>query len=80
MEISGHTDDTGSTEYNQKLSEQRAQAVVGFLVEKGIGVGKLKPVGYGDLVPVEDNTTEEGRSLNRRTELKIIQILPNTNE
>ena len=80
VEISGHTDDTGSTEYNQKLSEQRAQAVVGFLVEKGIGVGKLKPVGYGDLVPVEDNTTEEGRSLNRRTELKIIQILPNTNE
>lgn len=77
VEISGHTDNTGSVRRNQQLSEQRAQSVVDFLVEKGIGIEKLKPVGYADRVPVAKNTTAEGRARNRRTELKIIQISPN---
>ncbi|MEN8229219.1 MAG: OmpA family protein [Bacteroidota bacterium] len=74
VEISGHTDNTGSTAYNQKLSDRRARAVVEFLVGKGIAPEKLKHAGYGDRVPVADNRTEEGKALNRRTELKITQI------
>jgi outer membrane protein OmpA-like peptidoglycan-associated protein len=77
VEIGGHTDNTGSAEYNQKLSEQRAQTVVDYLVEKGIDSKKLKSAGYGHLKPVTENNTEEGRAKNRRTELKIIQILSN---
>ncbi|MCK5135037.1 MAG: PD40 domain-containing protein [Bacteroidales bacterium] len=76
VEISGHTDNTGTTGHNQKLSEQRAHAVVNFLMNKGINVENLKPAGYGDREPVADNTTEEGRAQNRRTELKIIRIHP----
>jgi outer membrane protein OmpA-like peptidoglycan-associated protein/Tol biopolymer transport system component len=80
VEISGHTDNTGSVEYNQKLSELRAQTVVTYLSQQGIDSRKLKPVGYGDQKPVAENGTEEGRALNRRTELKVIQILSNPNE
>jgi len=75
IEISGHTDSTGSAEHNQKLSEQRAQAVVDFLMEKGIAEQRLKAEGYGDRNPVAENSTEEGRAKNRRTELRIIEIL-----
>lgn len=74
VEISGHTDTTGTPQHNQELSEQRAIQVVEYLVQKGIDPEKLKPVGYGDRRPVADNSTEEGRAQNRRTELKIIQI------
>jgi outer membrane protein OmpA-like peptidoglycan-associated protein len=77
VEIAGHTDNTGSAEHNQTLSEQRAQAVVDYLVGKGIDPKKLKPAGYGHRKPVAENVTEEGRAQNRRTELKIIQVLPN---
>ena len=80
VEIAGHTDSTGSSEYNQKLSEERAQAVVDFLYDKGIRIRMMKPAGYGDTVPVGENSTAEGRALNRRTELKITQILSNTPE
>ena len=80
VEISGHTDNTGSAEHNQILSDRRAQAVVDFLVEKGIAPEKLKHTGYGDRLPVAENTTEEGKALNRRTELKITQIHSNSSE
>lgn len=80
VEIGGHTDNTGSVEHNQKLSEQRAKRVVDYLVEKGIDAEKLKPAGYGHRKPVAENSTEEGRAQNRRTELKIIQILSSFSE
>jgi outer membrane protein OmpA-like peptidoglycan-associated protein len=75
VEISGHTDNTGPGDYNQELSEKRAQAVVRYLVERGIGHDRLLWEGYGEDRPVADNSTEAGRAMNRRTELKIISIL-----
>ena len=74
VEISGHTDNTGTPEHNQKLSEQRAQRVVDYLLEKGMDPQRIKAAGYGEERPVADNRTEEGRALNRRTELEIIAI------
>ncbi|MDD5570515.1 MAG: OmpA family protein [Bacteroidales bacterium] len=72
IEISGHTDSKGNAKYNQKLSENRARAVVDYLLNKGISETRLTWVGYGFTQPVAPNTTEKGRQLNRRTEFKII--------
>ncbi|MDF2456811.1 MAG: ompA [Cytophagaceae bacterium] len=72
IEISGHTDNVGSEEINQQLSEKRAKSVVAFLIQNGIPAARLKAVGYGSKSPVADNTTEAGKQLNRRTELKIL--------
>ncbi len=72
IEISGHTDNTGNKILNQKLSENRAKAVVDFLVSKGISISRLISKGYGETQPVADNSTDEGRALNRRTEFKVI--------
>jgi outer membrane protein OmpA-like peptidoglycan-associated protein len=74
VEISGHTDNTGTPEHNQVLSEQRARSVVEYLVNKGIDSKRLDAAGYGEMRPVADNDSEEGRALNRRTELKIITV------
>ncbi|MFO7575677.1 MAG: OmpA family protein [Bacteroidales bacterium] len=75
VEIGGHTDDTGSDELNQRLSEERSLAVVRFLISRGIDPLRLSYKGYGKSLPVEDNTTAEGRRLNRRTEVKIVEII-----
>ncbi len=74
VEISGHTDNTGSPQHNMELSEQRAGEVVKYLDNKGIQIERLLSTGYGEEVPVAENDTEEGRRLNRRTELKIVRI------
>ncbi|WP_439184817.1 OmpA family protein [Carboxylicivirga taeanensis] len=73
VEIGGHTDDTGSRAYNLELSEQRAKAVFDFLVKKGAAAEQLNYKGYGVDQPIESNATEEGKSKNRRTELKVIE-------
>ncbi|MCX7650141.1 MAG: OmpA family protein [Flavobacteriales bacterium] len=73
-EIAGHTDNTGSRDYNLQLSQQRAQAVVQYLTERGIDKGRITARGYGDTQPVADNTTEAGRAENRRTEFRILGI------
>ena len=73
IEIGGHTDNQGSDEYNDRLSESRAKAVYDYLVQMGIPANRLQYRGYGMRVPVADNATEEGRSANRRTEFKIIR-------
>lgn len=72
IEIGGHTDDKGSVEYNRKLSESRAKAVVDYLTSKGIDPKRLSYRGYGKSKPIEDNSTEEGRSKNRRVEIKVL--------
>lgn len=71
VEISGHTDSTGSEAYNQKLSEKRAKAVADALQEKGIDVSRITAVGEGESDPVASNATEEGRKQNRRVEIVI---------
>jgi OOP family OmpA-OmpF porin len=73
LEISGHTDNTGDKDHNQKLSEGRAQAVVDALVKNyGIDASRLAAKGYGDTMPVADNATDAGKAKNRRVELKKI--------
>ena len=74
IEISGHTDNTGKPDYNQKLSLGRAESVKAYLSSKGIGAARIEAKGYGDTRPVADNATPEGRAQNRRTEMKIISI------
>jgi len=69
--IEGHTDNKGSADLNQKLSEQRAKAVMQYLIERGVDASRLQAVGYGLTKPVADNNTEEGRAKNRRVELVI---------
>ena len=72
IEIGGHTDNIGQTKDNLLLSVNRAKAVVDYLVSKGITPQRLSPKGYGSTKPIAPNDTENGRSLNRRTELSII--------
>ena len=72
IEISGHTDNKSSAEFNQKLSESRAKAVVDYLTGKGISKDRLTAVGYGLTQPIATNDTDEGRQMNRRTEFKIL--------
>ncbi len=72
LEIGGHTDNTGSLEYNQNLSEQRAGAVKQYLISQGINSIRLRSIGYGEGQPVSDNDSPEARALNRRTEIKVI--------
>ena len=68
FEVQGHTDNTGNAALNQKLSEQRAQAIVAKLVEMGISADRLTAVGKGQTSPIADNSTDEGRAKNRRVE------------
>jgi len=71
-EIGGYTDGIGSVKYNLKLSQRRAQAVVDYLISKGVKSASLKVVGYGKSNPIATNDTPEGRSMNRRVEIKIL--------
>lgn len=74
VEIGGHTDAVGTKEYNQHLSQRRAQAVKDYLVKKGIDTRRVKPVGYGKSKPLASNDDEEdGRELNRRVEFKVLE-------
>jgi outer membrane protein OmpA-like peptidoglycan-associated protein len=73
IEIEGHTDNVGSQQMNQKLSEERAEEVYNYLISKGIKDYKMKYKGYGFAKPIATNDTPEGRSLNRRTEFVIIK-------
>jgi outer membrane protein OmpA-like peptidoglycan-associated protein len=73
VEIQGHTDSSGNAETNRLLSERRAKSVVEYLVKNGIPMGRLKFGGYGDKIPIASNETPEGRMLNRRTTIKILE-------
>jgi outer membrane protein OmpA-like peptidoglycan-associated protein len=74
VEISGHTDSDGSEMYNLRLSQARAQAVVDYLVSRGISPSRLVAKGYGESRPVAPNDTPENKQKNRRTELKILGL------
>ena len=71
--VEGHTDNVGSETYNKTLSERRAQAVKNYLVSQGITADRIEIVGYGESQPIADNSTPEGRQLNRRVEIKLIK-------
>ncbi len=73
IEIAGHTDNIGNNEYNQKLSENRANAVANYLFSKGISKDRITVIGYGETLPIDTNETEEGRQKNRRVEFKILK-------
>jgi outer membrane protein OmpA-like peptidoglycan-associated protein/tetratricopeptide (TPR) repeat protein len=73
IEISGHTDNTGTEEYNRILSENRAKTVAAYLLNASIEPGRIVHKGYGMSSPASQNETEAGKAQNRRTELKIIE-------
>ncbi|MCO6465575.1 MAG: OmpA family protein [Bradyrhizobiaceae bacterium] len=71
IRVEGHTDNVGSNMLNQNLSERRAESVKAYLVQKGIDPRRIQTVGYGPSKPIASNSTEFGKSLNRRTEILI---------
>lgn len=73
IEIQGHTDNVGSDESNQKLSQDRAEAVRKYLLSKKIQTARITSVGYGETKPIATNDTEEGRAQNRRVQLAIVR-------
>src|SRR5688572_1842506 len=74
VEVAGHTDSTGSDQYNQALSQRRAQSVASYLGSHGVVGTRLMTVGAGEGRPVASNDTEQRRSANRRVELTIVPI------
>lgn len=73
FEVQGHCDNTGSAAINNKLSQERAEAIVAKLVEMGIDSNRLTAVGKGASMPVADNNTDEGRAKNRRVEFVVVK-------
>lgn len=74
LEISGHTDNVGSSKANKTLSEERAKAVMDYMIANGADKSRLTYKGYGSSKPVASNQNEAGRQLNRRTEFKVLQV------
>jgi len=74
VEVAGHTDSTGSEEYNQRLSERRADSVARFLGSQGVMSQRIITVGMGEGRPVADNSTAAGRQSNRRVELTLVPV------
>ena len=74
IEIGGHTDHTGTASGNRMLSENRARTVYEHLLKQGVPAERMSYRGYGQEQPIADNSTEEGRSQNRRTDFSIIAV------
>ena len=74
VEVAGHTDSTGSTQYNQTLSERRAQSVAAYLESRQVRPERLVIVGAGEEHPVASNTTPNGQAQNRRVEITIVPV------
>jgi outer membrane protein OmpA-like peptidoglycan-associated protein len=72
VEVSGHTDSQGATDYNQRLSQDRAYSVANILSQNGVDGRRLIPAGFGETRPVANNATVQGRAQNRRVEIQII--------
>jgi outer membrane protein OmpA-like peptidoglycan-associated protein len=74
LDIAGYTDDTGSDTHNQRLSERRAGAVEGYLLDSSVYPARMTSSGYGERRPVASNATAEGRRLNRRVDITIVHV------
>ena len=74
VDVLGHTDSTGSDQYNQTLSVNRAQAVANYLSTRGVASARLGVRGYGESAPIASNETEMGRAQNRRVEIKVVPV------
>ena len=74
IRIEGHTDNVGKSADNMKLSQDRAAAVVKWLSDHGVNKDRLLAVGFGDTKPIKDNSTDDGRAQNRRTEFHLAEI------
>jgi outer membrane protein OmpA-like peptidoglycan-associated protein len=74
VEVAGHTDNVGAAEYNQQLSERRANSVAQYLESQGLANNRVVTVGAGETRPVADNSTPEGRQANRRVELTLTPL------
>ena len=74
VDVYGHTDSTGSDQYNLDLSKRRADAVARYLISRGVSSARIQTQGMGESYPVADNNTAEGRSQNRRVEVKITPV------
>lgn len=74
IEIAGHTDDQGQDAYNMDLSKNRANAVMAYLIKKGVAKDKISAIGSGESKPIVPNNSDENRQLNRRVEFKIIDL------
>ena len=72
VQVTGHTDNTGTAAYNQDLSERRAQSVAGVLYQNGVNPGRVQVVGRGESSPIASNQTSAGRAQNRRVDIVII--------
>ncbi len=78
LTIAGHTDNIGSVQYNQKLSERRALSVASYLESRRVNPVRLATVGKGESVPIESNATEAGRQANRRVEIYVQPVVANS--
>lgn len=74
IDVYGHTDSTGSNSLNQRLSEQRAQAVTNYMTQQGVSNARIRYQGFGESQPIASNDSVDGRALNRRVEIKIVPI------
>src|SRR5688572_28484018 len=74
IEVAGHTDSTGTEEYNQQLSQRRAQSVVAYLGTRSVRADRMIPIGAGETHPVATNDTDVGRQQNRRVELTLVPL------
>lgn len=76
ISVEGHTDSTGSPDFNRKLSQQRAESVAKYLTSKGVKAARMEPKGFGPDRPIADNETDAGREANRRVEFNILKQGP----
>jgi outer membrane protein OmpA-like peptidoglycan-associated protein len=74
LDIAGYTDDTGAETYNQGLSDRRAAAVEGYLLDASVYPARMSSTGYGERRPIASNATEAGRRLNRRVDITIVHV------
>ncbi len=72
IRVEGHTDGQGNDQKNKKLSQRRANAVLKYLIQKGVAASRLEAVGHGEEIPIDTNDTKEGRAANRRVEFKLV--------
>ena len=69
-----HTDNQGNVDDNKALSEQRAESVVAHLISRGVDADRLKPEGYGEILPLVQNLTQADRERNRRIEIRVLRV------